>query len=101
MFCQKCGSIMVPRKGMFVCPRCGCKSKEIGEKIGEKVSGEKKVEVIRGEEEGHLPVTHEVECPKCRSKEAYYWEVQTRAADEPATRFFKCRKCRHTWREYD
>ncbi|RJQ19012.1 hypothetical protein C4580_05525, partial [Candidatus Woesearchaeota archaeon] len=21
-------------------------------------------------------------------------------ADEPATRFFKCTKCKHTWREY-
>ncbi|MBS3171381.1 hypothetical protein J4449_02085 [Candidatus Woesearchaeota archaeon] len=28
------------------------------------------------------------------------WLVQTRAADEAATRFFKCVKCMHTWRAY-
>jgi len=45
------------------------------------------------------PKTNE-ECPKCKHKEAYYWLVQTRAADEAATRFFKCVKCMHTWRAY-
>jgi DNA-directed RNA polymerase subunit M len=31
---------------------------------------------------------------------AYFWTQQTRGADEPETRFFKCTKCSHTWREY-
>jgi len=26
--------------------------------------------------------------------------IQTRAADEPPTRFYRCTKCGHTWREY-
>ena len=47
-----------------------------------------------------LPKTQEM-CPKCGHKEAYYWSVQTRAADEAETRFFKCVKCNHTWRSYD
>jgi len=46
-----------------------------------------------------LPKT-KVECPKCGFAEAYYWEMQTRAGDEPATRFFKCAKCGYVWREY-
>ncbi|MBI2112883.1 transcription factor S, partial [Candidatus Woesearchaeota archaeon] len=25
---------------------------------------------------------------------------QTRGADEPETRFFRCTKCNYTWREY-
>ena len=41
------------------------------------------------------------ECPKCGNKKAYFWEIQTRASDEPATQFFKCEKCKHTWRHYD
>ncbi|MBD3310349.1 transcription factor S, partial [Candidatus Woesearchaeota archaeon] len=45
------------------------------------------------------PVT-KAECPKCHNKEAYYWEVQTRAADEPPTKFLKCTKCKHIWRDY-
>ena len=101
MFCPRCGSIMMPKEGILVCPRCGYKSKEKGKKIGEKVVKERKVEVVNKEEIEHLPVTTDVVCPKCGAKEAYHWEIQTRAADEPATQFFKCKKCGHTWREYD
>ncbi|MCJ7650052.1 MAG: transcription factor S, partial [Candidatus Lokiarchaeota archaeon] len=39
-------------------------------------------------------------CPKCNHKEAEAWQEQTRSADEPSTSFFKCIKCKHTWREY-
>ena len=39
-------------------------------------------------------------CSKCNHGKAYYWEIQTRASDEPATRFYKCEKCQHVWREY-
>ena len=39
-------------------------------------------------------------CSKCGHGIAFYWTQQTRAADEPETRFFKCAKCNHTWREY-
>ena len=42
----------------------------------------------------------EADCAKCDNKEAFYWTRQTRGADEPETRFFKCTKCNHTWREY-
>ncbi|MEK6946569.1 MAG: transcription factor S, partial [Nanoarchaeota archaeon] len=34
-------------------------------------------------------------------KTAYFWLVQTRAGDEPETKFLKCEKCGHTWRDYD
>ena len=39
-------------------------------------------------------------CPKCSYKEAETWQEQTRSADEPSTTFFRCLKCRFTWREY-
>lgn len=39
------------------------------------------------------------QCPKCGNGEAYYNEVQTRSADEPATLFFRCVKCHHNWKE--
>ncbi len=55
------------------------------------VIGETKVEI--------LPKT-KITCPKCGNDTAYYWEIQTRSADEPATRFFKCIKCGYVWREY-
>ncbi|PIO07920.1 transcription factor S, partial [Candidatus Pacearchaeota archaeon CG10_big_fil_rev_8_21_14_0_10_35_219] len=31
---------------------------------------------------------------------AYFWTMQTRAADESETKFYRCTKCDHTWREY-
>jgi len=45
------------------------------------------------------PIVEE-RCEKCSNKEAYFWTIQTRAADEAETRFFKCTKCNYTWREY-
>ncbi|KAH0786295.1 DNA-directed RNA polymerase III RPC11 [Histomonas meleagridis] len=38
-------------------------------------------------------------CEKCGHNEAYFIEIQIRSADEPATLFFCCCKCKHTWRE--
>jgi transcription factor S len=101
MFCPKCGSILMPKKDgkkTIVACACGYKSKSEEVKFGEKVEKQKEVEVVHKEEE-HLPLT-KVECPKCGNLEAGFWEVQTRAADEPATKFLKCTKCKHIWRDY-
>lgn len=103
MFCPKCGGILMPKKDgnkkWFACT-CGYKTKDIKEaKLREVVEGSKKVEVIERSDFESLPQT-DVECPKCHNRKAYYWLVQTRAGDEPETRFFRCTKCKHTWREY-
>ncbi|WP_394325620.1 RPA12/RPB9/RPC11 RNA polymerase family protein [Candidatus Methanomethylophilus sp. 1R26] len=47
----------------------------------------------------HPPETR-ITCPECGHTEAYYVIRQTRAADESPTRFYRCCKCNHTWREY-
>lgn len=80
--------------------KCSCGHKTEGEiKISEGVKEEeRRTGVVETEAEVHART--EAECPKCGNKEAFAWEVQTRAADEPATRFFKCTKCERTWREY-
>ena len=52
-----------------------------------------------GEVSGTLP-TADAECPKCGHNKAYWVLRQTRAADEPETRIFRCVKCSHSWREY-
>jgi transcription factor S len=105
MFCPKCGSILVPRKEdsrkMLACS-CGYKTAQI-EKVTIKESmpePEKDVEVVDKGELQTLPKTT-VECPKCSNMTAYFWLVQTRAGDEPETKFLKCEKCGHTWRDYD
>ncbi len=105
MFCPKCGSILVPKKvekkKVLVCS-CGYKSKDTDQAtIKETVKdNSKEVEVIEREDYETLP-TIEVECPKCKHKKAYFWTIQTRASDEPETKFMKCQKCKHTWRDYN
>jgi transcription factor S len=104
MFCPKCGSILRPKmkagKRVLFCS-CGFNKTPEGEEtsteLKETVHAAKKVEVI--EELEHHPKIR-MKCEKCTNNTAYYWTQQTRGADEPETRFFKCTKCRHTWREY-
>lgn len=101
MFCPKCGSVLLPHKSkdkVIVKCKCGYKGEIENAVITEKVEKQKEIEVV--EERTTHPVV-EAECPKCGNDKAEYWTSQTRAADEAETRFFKCTKCRHTWREYD
>ena len=44
--------------------------------------------------------TIKIECEKCGNDEAVWWMLQTRSADEPTTQFYRCSKCRYTWRNY-
>ncbi len=99
-FCQKCGSVLVKDGKIFKCARCGYKTKEkIKIEASEKFNEKTKVGIMKEEETNVLPVTAAV-CPKCGHREAYFWSSQTRAGDEAETRFFRCVKCQHTWREY-
>jgi transcription factor S len=105
MFCPKCGSILIPKKEdskrMLSCS-CGYKTSQLeGTKIKETVpKTDKAVEVVDKGELTTLPKTN-AQCPKCEHTTAYFWLVQTRAGDEPETKFLKCEKCGHTWRDYD
>ena len=93
-------------KSVLKC-RCGY-VKEINEQDGtadttvEIISTEepqkRKIEVI-DDDLKTMPTKTEV-CPKCGNKEAFFWQVQTRSGDEGMTTFFRCTKCRFTWREY-
>lgn len=101
MFCPSCKALMVPQNGKFVCRLCGSKKA-----MGEHASASpvlvgrpepKELKII--EKMDTLPKT-KVECPECKNPEAYWRLRQTRAADEPETRIYRCVKCNHTWREY-
>ncbi len=102
-FCKKCGGMVVPkkvdRKVVFYCRSCGEKSRNESEsKISEKVEKKEKV-VLLAETKDELPTTDNL-CSKCGNTKAFWWMQQTRAIDEPPTRFFRCTKCNYSWREY-
>lgn len=103
-FCPKCSSIMVPvKKGKSVylkCRSCGSeKKRDIRNlKIMESVKKKKGV-IILEKDSIPLPLTEKA-CPHCEHPRTYWWLQQTRSADEPPTQFFRCERCKHTWREY-
>ena len=99
-FCPKCGLLLVKKRTRFVCPKGHYVKKEkvrivSSEKMGEKT----KIGLIKEKESSVWPVTTAT-CPQCGNKRAYFWEAQMRATDEAETRFFRCTKCKYTWREY-
>jgi DNA-directed RNA polymerase subunit M len=101
MFCPRCGGIILPdleKKGIK-CSKCNYReTKNKSMVVKEKVNNKEKIKIIDKNIET-LPKT-QVECPKCKNNQAYYWLVQTRASDEPETQFFRCTKCDHQWRNY-
>jgi len=102
IFCPKCGSILMPKKsGNKTIMACSCGYKEEAEKVTlkESVEQSKDIQVVEEGKHEHMPITDN-KCKKCGNDKAYYFEKQTRSADESATRFYKCTKCGYTWREY-
>ena len=56
--------------------------------------------LLKKMKEMNLYPTVKIECEKCGHGEAVGWMFQTRSADEPTTRFYRCQKCKYTWRDY-
>jgi DNA-directed RNA polymerase subunit M len=105
-FCDNCGAMMIPVTDedgtrLLKCRSCGTTKKVEGNLVVsqdiEKTPRDKIVVV----EDDSIPMpTTSASCPKCGHNEAYYWTLQTRRGDEGATEFYRCTKCKHTWRNY-
>ena len=99
-FCPKCGAVLVQKTKNFGCPRCSYSTKEkIKISTSEKISERSDIPVVSSKDSPSLPKVSET-CKKCGNKESYFWTIQTRSGDESETKFFRCVKCEHTWREY-
>jgi len=105
-FCDKCGAMMVPAadtdgKKVLRCRSCGYTMKMKGElKVSSNVTRTPRDKIVVVEDESiPMPITAAI-CPNCGNNEAYYWTVQTRRGDEGATEFYRCTKCKQTWRYY-
>lgn len=111
-FCPTCEKILRKKKaadGSFILKCIGCgyegpyvkagKKKTISKALEKKIL-DNKTRVVGEEPDIDLKPRTEVECPECGHFEAFYEQFQTRSADEPATTFYSCTKCKHRWREY-
>lgn len=99
-FCPKCGSVLIEKRKNFGCARCSYSAKDKVKIVSnEKLKEKEKIGIIKDKDTDVFPVTNAT-CPKCGNNEAYFWTVQTRGADEAETQFFRCVKCKNTWREY-
>jgi len=99
MFCPECGSLMFRDAAVFRCSQCDYETDNKGApQIFITSSREKETAVIT-ENAATLPKTR-ILCPECGHTEAFFVIRQTRAADEPETRIYRCCKCNASWREY-
>ena len=105
-FCPHCETRL--KKGAdassLICPKCQYIKQNSNQTNKEKsqesdpgllVMGEDDVKKSKG-----LESTIKIDCEKCHNQEGVWWTFQTRSADEPETKFYRCTKCNHTWRDY-
>lgn len=105
-FCPDCGSMMRAEGEEMVCASCGA-SEAKDESLAERYTTtdaqtfDDVVETEEGVGEEGLPTAKDVTCERCGHGEAWYTIKQTASADEPPTRFFKCKECGKRWRGYN
>ncbi len=108
-YCDECSSVMSPKKEggkkYLICRKCGAKKRASSEDftVSKKHKKEGDDIVVMDEKSmsdaDALPVA-EKSCPECGHDKAGWWTQQTRSGDEAPTRFYRCKKCGHRWREY-
>ena len=95
IFCQQCGSLLLPKNGVMTCETCS--TTQADTILSDQTKKSEDLDVMDKKAMDTLPVIKE-HCDKCGNEEAFTWIIQTRPADEPETIFFKCTKCSHIWR---
>ncbi len=63
-----------------------------------KISKQRKLNEIFTEQNESLSKI-DINCPKCPGTSAYYFQMQTRSADEASTIFYRCIQCNYTWKD--
>ena len=105
-FCPKCETRLKKdiNSTSLVCPKCQY-VKQGSNKTNKQKSQESDSDLLVMEENDikeskGLESTIKIDCEKCHNQEGVSWACQTRSADEPETKFYRCTKCNHTWRDY-
>jgi len=101
LFCPTCGNVLLVERGPGGRMRSYCQTCPYVYNIDQKISKTmplkkvKEIDPIFGDEIWQNAPKTKVKCPACEFGEAYFYELQTRSADEPSTIFFRCAKCRN------
>ncbi len=100
-FCPVCETKLKKGDSGLKCAKCG-HTEGGGDRPPRQVEEdfEPELDVMSESDSGETMPTVEMECQKCGNKEAVWWMLQTRSADEPTTQFYRCTKCKFTWRDY-
>ncbi len=105
-FCPKC-EIRLKKDNngsALVCSKCGYVKENIVKTDQEKLEESNPDFTVMGKDDMNiakgLESTIKIDCEKCHNQEGVWWTFQTRSADEPETKFYRCIKCNHTWRDY-
>ena len=102
-FCPKCEVKLKKNDSGLQCSKCGyTEGQEVKQikKIPDNQESNKEFNVFEENEGDEALPTIKIECEKCGHDEAIWWMLQTRSADEPTTQFYRCTKCKYTWRNY-
>lgn len=100
-FCPRCQSRMTKNISGFTCLKCHYAEGATARYEASSTESEDPLFNVLDDPEGDaaLPAV-KIDCEKCGYGEAVWWMMQTRSADEPTTQFYRCIKCKHTWRDY-
>jgi DNA-directed RNA polymerase subunit M len=100
-FCPSCEVKLKKGDSGLQCPKCDyVEGKETNQTKKTIQEHESHFNVLAENETVETLPTIKIECEKCGNDEAVWWMLQTRSADEPTTQFYRCSKCRYTWRNY-
>ena len=92
-FCPTCKTLLKKSNNKLVCPKCEY-VKKIDKPIKEKPAESDPDFLVMEESDMRkdqgLKSTIKIDCEKCHNQEGVWWSLQTRSADEPETRFYRC-----------
>jgi len=100
-FCPNC-EIRLKKNdsGLLHCPKCQYLKEKTVESTKEEPEEANSELLVMGEDDMKqakgLESTIKIDCEKCHNQEGVWWTFQTRSADEPETKFYRCIKGKET-----